>query len=189
MTTEKQKTAQIKNELQVPLIVRDFLEGREEFTVESHYAMSETLSNLPPCGALLSCAFAYQNFIAACDTKTTNLDILNMACDRLIERYVSREILADENPDLWEETQPDMMICIAEDIEETLILVALCEDRFKHMSAQEQSLLNSLRIQLQAQFVIVEEVLHLHELLQIENIEVGYVPQHIMSDNVIAFPA
>lgn len=186
MAQSNKTRASIKNKLQTPLVVRDLLEQNYDLGIEPDiiYAMHETLSKQSAENALLSAAFIIKE-IAAFETIATNdLTFLHLECDRIIERYCAREDLAEDNPELWNDSQADMMDEIAEDIEGFLDLTALCQLSFEVTVPHISKILDILTAQLQSNLLIIDEVAQaLAEKPQHqENAQIPF------ADNVIMFP-
>lgn len=190
MNTNEQTLARIKNNLQMPLIVRDMLLTDSVPAADATYALHEMLGNYCAEQALLCSVMTVQEIASFEGIISADLSFLQMECDRLMERYISREQLAHDNPDLWEETQKDMMSVIADDTEGFLDLVNLCHLSFEITNPKIAKVLDIITTQLQAHLVIVDEVI---EMLKTEKRSMAFTaPQSLVNgfdaDNVIRFP-
>lgn len=190
INTNEQTTARIKNNLQMPLIIRDLLIGDLKPADDATYALHEMLGNFTAEQAILCAAMSVQEIANFEGIISSDLSFLKMECERLQERYITRDLLSKENPELWEETQKEMMSIIAEDIEEFLDILSLCEMSFEITNPKLSSTLSIITTQLQAHLVIIDEVM---ELLKTDNTPLHFTaPESIttgyMADNVIMFP-
>ncbi len=190
INTNEQTLARIKNNLQMPLIVRDMLLSDTKPSDDASYALHEMLGNFTVEQAILSSVMTVQEIATFEGIISTDLTFLEMECDRLNERYISREQLSHENPELWEETQKEMMGVIAEDIEGFLDLINLCHLSFEITNPKMASILEIITTQLQAHLVIIDEII---ELLKTEKRSMAITtPQSMVNgyeaSNVVMFP-
>ncbi len=188
MAQSKEHIAYLMNKLQMPLIIRDHLVTGVPLNAEGTYALHEMMGNFAPDYAILSAAFVMQEIAANETIDQQDLRFLNMECERLVERYAARDDLAQDNAALWEETQMDMMVPLAEDIEGFIDIITLCHMSFEITEPKIAQILNVLIIQLQSHLVIVDEVIAMK--VEIENaldipapLITGYA-----ADNVVRFP-
>lgn len=180
MAQTRQTLAALKNRLQMPLIVRDLLITETSASAESTYALHEMLSDYSAEDAILAAAFTLKEIASFQNVAATDLAFLHLECERLIERYSARDDLFQENPDLWNETQSDMVEEIAEDIEGFLDLLSLCMLSFEITAPKIHEILTILDTQLQSQLIIIDEVQSM-----LDNLETEQVSQ---TNNIIAFP-
>lgn len=180
MAQTTQTLASLKNRLQMPLAVRDLLITDIAASKDSTYALHEMLSDYSAEDAILAGAFTMQEIAAYQNVAATDLAFLHLECDRLIERYSARDDLFQENPEMWNETQSDMVSEIAEDIEGFLDLLSLCMLSFEITAPKIYEILNILDTQLQAQLIIIDEVQSM-----LDNLETEQIAQ---PNNIIAFP-
>lgn len=180
MANTTQNLANLKNRLQMPLIVRDLLITQEQPNAEENYGLHEMLSDYSAEDALLTAAFTMQEIAAHQNVAVSDLAFLHLECERLIERYAARDDLFQENEELWSETQSDMVSEIAEDIEGFLDLLSLCILSFEITAPKIHKILTILDVQLQAQLIIIDEV-----QAMLDNLE---TQPHAQTGNVIQFP-
>lgn len=187
MAQSEKQIALLKNALQMPLIVRDLLITNQNPSASAHYALHEMMGNFQPDEALLCAAFVMEEISKFESIISPDLTFLHMECTRIIERYSARNDLAEGNPELWTETQGEMMPMIFEDIEEFLELTSLCQLSFEITNPKTAIILDIITTQLQSHLMIVDEVIALQETLKdsLKNIPTitGY-----MADNVVMFP-
>lgn len=184
----EQRMARIKNDVQIPMIIRENLSNKEILGPGTIYALHEILSNQTAEKSILCAVMTLQEIMNFHDLTNTDTSFLAMECDRLIERYVARDELADENKNLWNETQKEMMSVIAEDIENFLDLVNLCNMSFEVIDSKITKILDIIAIQLQSQLIIVDEII---ELLDTQKRSASLniqTPTGIQADNIIMFP-
>lgn len=186
MAQSNQTRAKLKNKLQTPLAVRDLLEQNYDLNIEPEiiYALHETLSELSAEQTLISAAFIIKEIAAFEAISTNDFTFLNLECDRIIERYCAREDLAEENPELWNESHAGMMDDIAEDIEGFLDLTALCQLSFEITAPHIGQILDILSTQLQSNLLIIDEVA---EMLKEAPQKTSHPWIH-HADNIIIFP-
>lgn len=180
MAQTNQTLASLKNRLQMPMVVRDLLITDIAASNESTYALHEMLSDYSAEDALLAGAFTMQEIAAFQNVAATDLAFLHLECERLIERYGARDDLFQENPDLWNETQAEMVSEIAEDLEGFLDLLSLCMLSFEITAPKIHQILSILDTQLQSQLIIIDEVQDM-----LNNLETEQVAQ---PSNIIPFP-
>jgi len=185
MAQSNQQLAELKNRLEIPLVVRGILKENEEFDGDTAYAISEVMSNLNPEDALLCAAFSMKEIAGFEAISTNDLTFLHMECDRIIERYSARDDLSNDNPELWAETQGDMMDEVAEDLEGFLDLSGLCQLSFEMTAPTIAQMLDIFAVQLQSQLLVVDEVIEMHA--DINNALSPYPAEY--KDNVVAFPS
>ncbi len=185
MALVKKKMALLKNKLQMPLVVRDLLITGEAPSEETTYGLHELMSNFQPEQAVLCAAFVMKE-IANYETEMSDdLKFLHMECDRIIERYGARDDLAEDNPELWAETEGEMMPVISEDIEDFLELIFLCYMSFEVTNPKIAAILNIITNQLQSHMMIVDEVLSLLSNIGYQGTAEGSKDS---SGNVVIFP-
>lgn len=181
MTICDQQLAHLKNRLQMPLIVREYLQEQKSPNADETYALNEMLSDYSAEDAILAVAFSLQEIAYYQDVAVSDLAFLHLECERLIERYSARDALSDENPELWEETQQDMISEIAEDLEGFLDLLSLCMLSFEVTAPQIHDILKIMDTQLQAHLIIIDEAERMLDNLEIEH-------HTHKTNNVITFP-
>lgn len=174
----------------MPLIVRDLLLSDMKPSTDATYSFHEMIGNFTAEQALLCGVMTVQEIATFEGVISADISFLQMECDRLVERYTSRNALAEENPELWEETQKDMINVITEDIEGFLDVLSLCHMSFEITNPKIAIVLDIMTTQLQAHLVIIDEVA---ELLKSEqNNLVFTAPQTMINgyeaSNVIRFP-
>ncbi len=184
----KQK-ALLKNKLQMPLIVRDMLVTNQSPADDANYALHEMMSDFQPDESILCSAFVMQEMASIRNIDPSDLKLLNMECERLIERYSARDELSKENPQLWEDSQSEMMSVIAEDIEGFLELISSCNMAFKITSPKTAALLSIIITQLKAQLMIIGEVIYMMETAKCDTKFSNMPFNDHVTDNVIMFPA
>ena len=189
MTQDNKQMALLKNKLQMPLIVRDLLIVDQAPISDENYALHEMMSNFQIEDALLCSAFVMKEIANFESMISTDLAFLHMECDRVIERYSSRVALAEENPDLWSETQIDMLDAIYEDMEDFLELIELCHMSYEITNPAIAKILSIMMTQLQSHMMIIDEVISMQKDTIIEtNITQSNVTGS-EADNVIMFPS
>lgn len=188
----EQTLARMKNNTLMPLIVRDLLLSDTSAAADVTYAMHEIIGNFRAEKALLCGVLTVQEIATYEGIISTDLTFLKMECERLIERYIARDQLALDNPELWEETQRDMMGVIAEDLEGFLDLLNLCHMSFEITNIKMAKILDIITTQLQAHLVIIDEVM---EMLEIQGRQMTLTQTHhhdtisgFEANNVIMFP-
>lgn len=186
MAQSEQQKALLKNNLQVPLIVRDLLITGQCPSDETIYGLHDIMGSYQPDMAVLTCAFVMKEIASLEMISTSDLAFLNLECERLIERYSARDDLAQDNPEMWEESQPDMMCDIAEDLEGFLDLLSLCKLSFEITAPHIAHILNIMDVQLQCQLMIVDEVIE--KLAQQTQPTPPQSQNGYAADNVIMFP-
>jgi len=185
--TDKQM-ALLKNRLQMPLFVRDLLITNLDMGSDENYALHEMLGNFSAEDALLCSTFVMQE-IASHDTSiSSEQSFLHMECERIIERYNTRDSISQENPNLWSETQNDMLSVIYEDMEELLELTELCQLSFDITNQKIAKILNIITTQLQSHMMILDEVISMISITK--NIEETMpATTGMQADNVVMFPS
>ncbi len=163
MSQSDKQLALLKNRLQMPLIVRDLLTTGKMPSCEEIYALHDMLSEFTMEDSLLCGAFVMKEIADLGNVCPEDMAFMHMECERLIERYSARDDLAAENPELWGETQINMLDGIAEDLECFLDLMALCRLSYEITSPCVSCVLEILDAQLQSQLLIADEVIAMHQ--------------------------
>lgn len=195
MAQNDKQRALLKNRLQMPLIVRELLTADKMPNDEETYAMHHMLSDYSIEDALLCGAFVMKEIADLGNVLPCDMPFMHMECDRLIERYAARDDLAQENPELWSNTQLNMIDDTAEDLECFLDLLALCKLSYEITAPCVTSILDILDTQLQSQLIIIDEIIAMRheEMRQTVNspiaTQVKITAQHgAYGDNIIPFP-
>ncbi|PCJ03169.1 MAG: hypothetical protein COB14_00095 [Alphaproteobacteria bacterium] len=187
MAKNDKQMALLKSKLHMPLIVRDLLITNQSPNASTHYALHEIMGDFQPDSALLCAAFVMEEISNFESIISPDLTFLQMECTRIIERYSTRNDLAEKNHELWTETQSEMMLIISEDIEEFLEITSLCQLSFEITNPKIAIILNIITAQLQSHLMIVDEVVSLQETLK-SNMKTIPAITGYMADNVIMFP-
>ena len=188
MAQNEKQLALLKNKLQMPLIVRDLLITNQTPDADAQYALHEMMGNFKTEDAILSAAFIMQEIANHEAIINTDLAFLKMECERLIERYSARDDLAHENPNLWTETQGEMLDVMYEDMEDFMELIALCQLSYDITNSKIAKLLDIITIQFQSHLMILDEVI---EMQQNNNHQTQISAPSCTgfdADNVIMFP-
>ena len=131
----------------------------------------------------------YMQEIGRMETIAVNdMAFLHLECERLIERYSARDDLSADNPELWKETQADMLSETAEDLEGFLDLLSMCKLSFEITAPRIVDILNILEAQLESQLMIVDTVLDMKAEEYLERQEHQAIPALSKSSNIIQFP-
>ncbi len=188
MAQSNKQLALLKNNLCVPMVVRDLLNTSQEPSAETNYALHEMMGNYQPEMALLCSAFVMKEIINHENIKQDDVSFLDMECERIIERYSARDDLAQENPELWQETQIQMIGEIAEDLDGFIDLISLCKLSFEITAPHIAQILEIFDVQLQCQLMIIDEVTE-----RLSNQEKSKSDAHAVTgydaDNIIMFPS
>lgn len=184
MAQSNQQLALLKNRLQIPLIVRELLESSRLPSDDENYAMHDMLGNHKSEDALLCGAFVMKEIAVLEDATQSDIALLHMECERLIERYSARDDLAQENPELYADTEIAMMDSLSEDLEGFLDLLALCKLSYEITAPHIAQILDIVDAQLHSHLMIIDEVIN---LINDEEPEMP-LPTGYEADNVISFP-
>ena len=185
MALSEKKMALLKNKLEMPLVVRDLLITKQAPAEDATYALHTLMSNMQPEDAILCAAFTMKEIASFEADMSDDTKFLHMECDRIIERYSVRKDIAEENPDLWAETESDMLPVIADDISDFLELVFLCYMSLEVTNPNTADILKIITTQLQSQLVIIDEVLSLQDNLELQSTTEG---SGDAEGNIIVFP-
>jgi hypothetical protein len=199
MSQNDKQLALLKNRLQMPLIVRELLSNSKMPSGEETYAMHCLFSDFSIEDSLLCGAFVMKEIADLGNICPADMAFMHMECERLIERYSARDDLAQENPELWNDTQVNVLDDMAEDLECFLDLLALCKLSYEITSQCVASILEILDVQLQSQLLIIDEVIEMHQAAALEQKEVKRTTKATTSnviaaqfgasgDNILLFP-
>ncbi len=192
MPQSNQQRALLKNKLQMPMIVRDLLTTEKTPDDTQTYAMHHLFSEFTTENSLLCAAFVMQEIAQQGNVHPSDMAFFHMECERLIECYSARDQLAQENPDLWDETQISKLDDIAEDLESFLDLVALCKLSYEITAPNVTHIIDILDTQLQGQLMIIDEVITMRNGQMLEQINyASTLPTTSIKscgDNIIVFP-
>ena len=155
-TLSAQDLAWLTNRLQMPLIARDYMETGRVPEDDARFAMHELMSNLDPAKALLCAAMTLQEIALSHE----GLTYLNEVCARLIHQYGPEDAVYS-------------MESLHADLADITELMEMCRMTFEIVHPETLAFLSILIPQIEAQAMIVEEVLHRRSLLalQSENIQ------------------
>ncbi len=188
MAQSNQQIALLKNKLQIPLIIRDYLITDTIPQSDANYALNEIMSNFQPSDAILAAAFTMKEIANSQSVISTDLEFLHMECDRIIERYSSRAALLEENPELWAASESDMMSVIFEDMEEFLDLASLCQMSFEITNPKINNIINILTTQMQAHLLVIDEVINMQKKVKPKTYINNPAITGFEADNVVMFP-
>ncbi len=189
MAQNDKQMALLKNRLQMPLIVRDMLIIGQTPLADENYALHEMMGNFKAEEALLCAAFTMKEIADFESVVSADLAFLHMECDRIIERYSMRDAMAEENPELWSETQINMMDIISEDTEELLELTELCGLSYEITNPKIVKFLDIIATQLSSHLMIIDEVISMQQEAGYTNALTQPVITGFEADNVIMFPS
>ncbi|MBI1302110.1 MAG: hypothetical protein GC137_10740 [Alphaproteobacteria bacterium] len=184
MAQSNKQMALLKNRLQMPMIVRDLLVTQLEPADDATYGLHEMMGNFRPEEALLCAALVMEEVAFFEREIDADMKFLKMECARIIERYSARDDLAQDNPELWAETEADMLPVLADDLEEFLEIIFMCYLNFELVNPNVTAILDILTAQLQSHSMIVDEVLLLHEDIAKE----APPTQQPYIGNIVSFP-
>ena len=182
INTKEQDLARVKNNLQMPLIVRDLMITGLSPENDAIYALHDIMSNMQPDDALLCAAFTIEEIANAEGIISTEISFLQTECARIIERYTKTSGRTGN--------QKDKMHTLVEDIEDFLDITSLCNMSFEITNQKAANLLDIIMTQLQAHLVIADEVVSMLEAQEEKGIFIP--PAHAISGmeaaNIIMFP-
>jgi len=182
MTNEqKQNKARIKNNLQMPLIIRDLMITGLRLENDVQYSLHELMSNMQPQDALLCAAFTTEEIVDIEDITSTDLTFLKEEYTRIITRYTGANHIDSEK---------DKIHTLIEDIEGFLDTMSLCHMSFEITNPKAAKFFDIIITQLQAHLVITDEIIAMMEQENITPMPIP--PAHVISgisaSNVIPFP-
>lgn len=186
---QDQKRAQLKVKLQLPIVVRELLKGTETLDDAAMYVISDMLCGYAPDQALLACAMAAKEIAAYDSENISDVGLLNMEAERIIECYATRLELGEDDPDLWADTQNNMMHVIAEDLESFTELMTLCQLSFDVTDKMLARLSSIMAAQLHSQLMIVDQVIELLGSVDRATDMPAHAMTGYMADNVVMFPS
>ncbi len=170
MAYRKQQLALLKNELQIPLIVRDYLITDQRPDSTANYALHEMMSDFLPNDAILAAAFVMKEIADSQMVTSADLKYLHMECDRIIEKYSSNHI--------------NTMKSIFEDMEEFLDIISLCQMSFEIINSKINNIINILNIQMQSHLMIIDEVISMQKNVT----PTPHLTNQTTENNIVTFP-
>jgi len=183
-----QQLATIANELQLPMVFDDIINGRTEMCEDLNYAMHELISNMQPDTALLAMALASLKISERYGDELSSLHVLSLEARQIVDEYGATwlENMDAEPGSLADDTAiQDLLAHVPEDLE-SLAELAASNAQFLGMREKGAAdLLNIIAIQAGSQALIAEEFL---EVLNIEQASTQDVVAAANTNNVIQFP-
>lgn len=182
MGLAEQDLAYMVSRLEVPLVIKEILEGKQALCDETHYALHETLSELQPDTALLAIVLSMQAI-----TKHSHSPFsmsLNFEASRLIQDYGSLWISNAKNNSPSLDRIFDVIIHVAEDLESIAELLELHESSLKEQNQTITELCQILYIQARAQALVAQTFMDMVDAACEETTQ----PPTQTGSNVVAFP-
>lgn len=173
--------ASVATKLQVPIIVSDILNGTEELSDETEYALHEAISELQPDSALLCIAMSGAK-LANTGGKATCMRVLEIECRKIIDEYAMLWLRNAEGGSVDEDQAFETLSGAQEDLEDLSGLLDNCLSIFEHKNPDAAIICNILSIQASAQAVIAEAYF---EAIGSEPV---VPPVQTLPSNVIQFP-
>ena len=179
----------LANKLQVPLIIRDILDGKDKLTGDVQYGLHELISNFQPDAALLSIAMSAREIAVMSASTSVNTKLLGAECERIIDEYGSLWLRNAQNKNVDVTDIIDVLVHTAEDLESLTEFLDLNAESLPNKDCTEEKLCNILHIQAKAHALIAEAFLIAADT-KIEE-EQNDMPalSTAMHDNIIQFPA
>ncbi len=109
--------ATLTNELQLPMIVSDILDGSCELSDDINYGLHELISEMQPDGALLSIALSAKKIARRYGSLGPSISIISIECDKIIEDYAQSWLDNARNQDIDENQVFDLLSHLPEDLE------------------------------------------------------------------------
>jgi hypothetical protein len=191
MLTDKD-LARLNNTLQIPLIVQDILDGKEALTGDVQYGLHEVLSNYQPDSALLCIALSARRIASRYMHLFTNMAVLRMECDRIIEDYAKLWMDHARKRPIDSNMLMDTLSDIPEDLESLAELLNVNMTLLLNKHPDAAGLCETLIIQARAQALIADTFIDVIEReAPVEPLQNNTPPAAKGSrygDNVIPFP-
>jgi hypothetical protein len=147
--------ANVAAKLQVPLIVSDILNGREELSDETEYALHEAISDMQPDSALLCIALCGVR-IAGAGGVSPSVRILEIECRKIIEEYAMLWLCNAENGEIDEVQAFETLSGAEEDLEALAGLFDNCMNLLERKNKNAAVLCNVMRVQARAQSLVAQ---------------------------------
>jgi len=160
MTINARDYALLITKLELPMAVRDAIEGSRELDDETHLALHEVLSEMKPDTALLAIAVSAKMIAGA----YPDTEILTLECDRIIQEYGPVWLENARNETIDSGYLVSLLDRIPEDLEGLTELIEVNLSYATLDSAAVSDICDIFQIQASAQAIIAEEYLSIMEL-------------------------
>lgn len=149
--------ATLNNNLQVPVVIADIMDGNETLSDDIQYGLHEVISDLHPDSALLAIATGARKVAEQFVEASASMKVLVMECDRVIADYGSLWLSNAKGETISNDNVYETLIHTPEDLEGLAELLELCSTFLRAKDWQAAALLDILYIQAGAHAMIAEE--------------------------------
>ena len=179
------KLAKLANTLQVPLIVKDIIDGQATLSPDAQYGMHEVLSNYQPDSALLCIALSVRTIAKHYQYTSTNMAIMRNECDRIITEYGGLWLKNAEDKCLDDNLVFDTLEQIPEDLEALAELIEINIGQLREDNGDLAGVAEIMAVQARTQTLIADTFI---DMMDQENDAAIEAPIYAYNDNVIPFP-
>lgn len=182
---QNKEIATLANKLQVPVVVSDILDGRDELSDDIQYGLHEIISDLQPDSALLAIAVSALKIAKIYEKASPAMTVLVMECERLMQDYGPLWLQNANNENLDHGDIFDILSLIPEDLEGLAELLSHNITFLRTKDEQAAALCNILYIQASAHAMVAETFIEAaHEAATPQ----PAIAPAILADNVVQFP-
>lgn len=178
---ENKNHALFRAEYLLPTIIKGVMNRQIPLNAEAEHSIHTVISEMEPDMALLCCANIAKEIYAYEKTRELDLAFLGNLSEKIVKEFHPVCALAETNPDLRNKKFKAMLPRLAERMEKFMDNLDLTRVALEIYDAGAASILNILMIQLQGQFLIVDQLIEMNENSFVYEDEENIAPDDMLS--------
>lgn len=147
--------------LKTPLMTSSVINGGEQMNDDTRYTFHDDLSEKQPDTALLSIAVSAKFVVNQYIDQCTNLTILDMECDRIIEEYGDIWLKNARNQSVDADKVFDVLMNTAEDLEGLAELLEYNFHSLQNINEEAAELCDILQVQAKSHALIADTLIEI----------------------------
>lgn len=183
----------------LPTIIRGALSDHIALTIEAQHSIHTVISEMEPDIALLCCAHIAQEIYKFEKARDLDLAFLGNLSEKIIKEFRPLCALSQTNQNLRNIKLKAALPRLADQMEKFMDNMDLTRVALEIYDTDASAILDILRIQLQGQFLIVDQLIETQESMLMYEDEEAHTPEEMLSvmagvaakekTNIIPFPA
>ncbi len=155
--------------LELPVAVKDILDGKDTYNDTVQYAMHDLISDMEPDNALLGMTLSVQDIAKKySDPQSgieTHFDILNAQCEQVLNQYGGTWLLNMRGDDIDADEALNTLRAMPEDMEALAGLIAYSKTCIEKKHQDAAAMLGIFQIQLRAQSLVAEHLIEAADMV------------------------
>lgn len=180
-TRDIKNPALFRAEYLLPTIIKGVLNRQIALNAEAEHSIHTVISEMEPDMALLCCANIAKEIYGYEKTRELDLAFLGNLSDKIVKEFRPVCALAETNPDQRTSRLKAMLPRLADRMEKFMDNMDLTRVALEIYDANAASILNILLIQLQGQFLIVDQLIDIQESSFVYEDEENIAPEDMLS--------